>query len=105
MFYKDEHFQSTMQQLLLEVTLYNFQLFEQTPENQFSDIADLIEAFYGFNAQIVKKISSAYTDVNIDCNKLVLYGKFFFLTFFKICFFGFFVEVLITWCPRAEMML
>lgn len=76
MFYKDEHFQSTMQQLLLEVTLYNFQLFEQTPENQFSDIADLIEAFYGFNAQIVKKISSAYTDVNIDCNKLVLYGKF-----------------------------
>lgn len=77
MFYKDEHFQSTMQQLLLEVTLYNFQLFEQTPENQFSDIADLIEAFYGFNAQIVKKIASAYTDVNIDCNKLVLYGKFF----------------------------
>lgn len=64
-----------MRQLLIEVIAYNFQLFEQTPDADLSKICDVLESFYVFNTQVAKKIPQAFADVNIDCVKLIHFGK------------------------------
>lgn len=64
-----------MRQLLVEVILYNFHLFEHTADSDFSTIADVVESFYGFSAQIAKKLPQAFADDNIDCMKLIHFGE------------------------------
>lgn len=66
-----------MRQLLIQVILYNFQLIEQTPAADRSNISDVLEAFYHFNALIAKKIPQAFEDAEIDCDKLFSYGEYF----------------------------
>lgn len=77
-----------MRQLFVEVIMYNLQLFEQTADTDFSHIADVMESFYGFNSLIAKKIPQAFSDTNIDCIKLIHYGKaelmFYCMTLYKI---------------------
>lgn len=64
-----------MRQLLIQVILYNFQLIEQTPVADRSNISDVLESFLNFNALIAKKVPSAFDDPEIDCDKLISYGK------------------------------
>lgn len=66
-----------MRQLLIQVILYNFQLIEQTPAADRSGVSDVIESFLNFCALIAKKVPSAFDDNDIDCDKLVSYGKYF----------------------------
>lgn len=66
-----------MRQLLIQVILYNFQLIEQTPPADRSNISDVLESFLNFCALIAKKVPSAFDDPEIDCDKLVSYGKLF----------------------------
>lgn len=65
-----------MRQLLIQVILYNFQLFEQTPISERSSICDVLETFLNFNALIAKKVPNAFDDPEIDCDKLISYGEF-----------------------------
>lgn len=64
-----------MRQLLIQVILYNFQLIEQTPAAQRSDISDVLESFFNFCALLAKKTPTALDDSEVDCDKLVGYGK------------------------------
>lgn len=51
--------------------------FKNTPLNKYSEIADILESFYAFNAKIVKKIPLALnTNENIDFVKLIDYGMY-----------------------------
>lgn len=75
MFFNDECYKEPMKQLLLQIIAYNFNVFEQTPPNKFSDISDLLESFYSLNTKIVKKIPSAYTSENMDFTKLIDFGE------------------------------
>lgn len=75
MFFNDDGYREPMKQLLLQIIAYNFNVFEQTPPNKFSDISDLLESFYALNTKIVKKIPTAYTNENMDFLKLVDFGK------------------------------
>ncbi|CRL02034.1 CLUMA_CG015289, isoform A [Clunio marinus] len=74
MFFGDEVYKEPMKQLLLQIIIYNFNVFEQTPPNKFSDISDLMESFYALNSRIVKKIPAAYTQENMDFIKLMEYA-------------------------------
>lgn len=65
-----------MRQLLIQVILYNFQLIEQTPAADRSNISDVIETFFNFSALISKKVPNAFDDAEIDCDKLISYGKY-----------------------------
>lgn len=65
-----------MQQLLIQVIVYNLQLMEQTPDGKLSDNADVIESFYVFNSQIAKKLPRAFADTNIDSYKLITFGLY-----------------------------
>lgn len=65
-----------MRQLLIQVILYNFQLIEQTPDADRSNISDVLESFLNFNALIAKKVPNAFDDPEVDCFKLVNYGKY-----------------------------
>lgn len=65
-----------MQQLLIQVIVYNLQLMEQTPDGKMSDNADVVEAFFVFNSQIAKKLPQAYADTNIDSFKLISFGSY-----------------------------
>lgn len=64
-----------MRQLFVEVVVYNFQLFEQTPDADLSNISDVLESFYVFNSLVAKKIPQAFADANVDCIKLIHFGK------------------------------
>lgn len=64
-----------MRQLLIEVMNHNFRLIEQTPQNDLSGISDVLESFYNFNALIAKKTPEVFDDPEIDCDKLLKYGK------------------------------
>ena len=75
MFFNDEGYKEPMKQLLLQIIVYNFNVFERTPSNKFSDISDLLESFYSLNTKIVKKIPTAYTNENMDFLKLIDYGE------------------------------
>ncbi|XP_037040753.1 importin-13 [Bradysia coprophila] len=74
LFYKDAECQSIMKQCFIEVVSYNILVFEQTPDNAYSDIADLMESFCQFNSQLVNKVPLAYIDTNVDCSKLIDYA-------------------------------
>ncbi|XP_011208225.2 importin-13 isoform X1 [Bactrocera dorsalis] len=73
-FYKDEGCKSLMQQLLVELVLHSFKLFESTPENAFSNIADTIEVFYACLMQIIKKLPQALDDKAIAFDRLIYYA-------------------------------
>lgn len=75
LFYKDEQCRQIMRQLLVEVVLYHFHLFEHTLDAEFSKISDIIESFYSCCAQISKKMPQAFNEDAIDCTKLVHFGK------------------------------
>lgn len=75
MFFNDEGYKEPMKQLLLQIIVYNFNVFERTPPNKFSDVSDLLESFYALNTKIVKKIPTAYTNENMDFLKLIDYGE------------------------------
>lgn len=64
-----------MRQLLVQVILFNLQLLEQTPVFERSAISDVLESFMNFNALVAKKVPEAYNDNEIDCDKLINYGK------------------------------
>lgn len=64
-----------MRQLLVQVVLYNFQLIEQTPVPELSTSSDVLESFFNFNALVAKKIPQAFVEPEIDCEKLLAYGK------------------------------
>ncbi|XP_055905627.1 importin-13 [Eupeodes corollae] len=73
-FFKDETVKSLMQQLLVEFVMHSFKLFETTPENSFSNIAETIEMFYACLMQIIKKIPIALNDKCIAYDKLIFYA-------------------------------
>lgn len=75
MFFNDEGYKEPMKQLLFQIIVYNFNVFEHTPPNKFSDVSDLLESFYSLNTKIVKKIPTAYTNENMDFLKLIDYGN------------------------------
>lgn len=64
-----------MRQLLIEVMNHNFRLIEHTSQNDLSGISDVLESFYNFNALIAKKTPEVFDDPEIDCDKLLKYGK------------------------------
>lgn len=64
-----------MRQLFFEVISYNLNLFATIPDREFSSVADIMESFYVFNAQIVKKLPQIYGDTNTDCEKLLNFGN------------------------------
>ena len=76
LYYKNPACTPIMRQLLIQVILYNFQLFEQTPITDRSGICDVLESFLNFNALIAKKVPTAFDDPEIDCDKLIGYGEF-----------------------------
>uniref|UniRef100_A0A1B0G997 Importin-13 n=1 Tax=Glossina morsitans morsitans TaxID=37546 RepID=A0A1B0G997_GLOMM len=73
-FYKDEGCKSLMQRLLVEFVSHSFKLFESTPENGFSNIAETIEMFYACLLQIVKKIPQSLDDKAIAYDRLIFYA-------------------------------
>ncbi|XP_037947984.1 importin-13 [Teleopsis dalmanni] len=74
LFYKDESSTSLMQQLLVEFVLHSFKQFENTPENGFSNIAEIIEMFYACLTQLLKKIPQSLDDKAISYDKLIFYA-------------------------------
>lgn len=77
MFCRDEHFQGTMRHIFAEILIHMFRHFDQASD-KLSELADLVETFYGFNTKIVKRLPAAYVDCNVDCMKLIHYGKLIF---------------------------
>ncbi|XP_065354856.1 importin-13 [Calliphora vicina] len=73
-FYKDADCKSLMQQLLVEFVMHSFKLFESTPENGFSNIAETIEMFYACLMQIIKKIPQSLDDKAIRYDRLIFYA-------------------------------
>lgn len=55
---------------------YIFKLSQLTPDDQLSNISDLLEVFYSFSAHIVKKLPEAFSNPNIDCIKVLAFGRF-----------------------------
>lgn len=76
-YYREKKSTSTMQQLHVEVNSYTLRLLEATPPANMSDVTDLVESFYSFNGQVVKKIPEAYQNPGIDSTKLLTYGMVF----------------------------
>lgn len=74
-YYKNQQCQAIMRQLLVQVVLYNFQLIEQTPIQELSNIVDVLESFFNFTAMIAKKIPQGLAEQEIDNEKLMAYGK------------------------------
>ncbi|XP_055377446.1 importin-13 [Condylostylus longicornis] len=74
LFYKDESCKPMMQELFIQSVLYTVRVFEQTQENQFSNIADLIESFFSTNTQMIKKSPSIFENENVDLKKLIMYA-------------------------------
>ncbi|XP_001359959.2 importin-13 [Drosophila pseudoobscura] len=75
MFYREEGCKPYMQELLREFIKHSFKLFENTPQQNFSNISDTMEAFFGCLAQIVKKIPQALEDKTLAYDRLVYYGQ------------------------------
>lgn len=75
MFGRDEHFQGSMRHVFAEILIHVFRKFDQTQDGKLSDVSDLLETFFGFNTKIVKRLPAAYVDCNVDCIKLINYGK------------------------------
>ncbi|XP_068155353.1 importin-13 [Drosophila tropicalis] len=75
MFYKDEGCKQLMQQLLLEFILHSFKLFESTPEQNFSNISDTMETFFGCLSQIIKKIPQTLEDKTLAYDRLIYYAQ------------------------------
>ncbi|XP_073817967.1 importin-13-like protein cdm [Musca autumnalis] len=73
-FYKDEDCKALMQQLMIEFVIHSFKLFESTPENGFSNIAETIETFYSCLMQIIKKIPQSLDDKSIAYDRLIFYA-------------------------------
>uniref|UniRef100_A0A182NUZ9 Importin-13 n=1 Tax=Anopheles dirus TaxID=7168 RepID=A0A182NUZ9_9DIPT len=73
MFYKDQDSRQLMVQLFTAIMDYNFNQM-QLNIGKLSRIADLIETFYAFNTRISKKIPICYSEVQVDCMKLVDYA-------------------------------
>ncbi|XP_016949181.1 importin-13 [Drosophila biarmipes] len=75
MFFKDEGCKPLMQQLLREFIQHSFKLFESTPEQNFSNISDTMETFFGCLSQIVKKIPQVLEDKTLAYDRLVFYAQ------------------------------
>lgn len=75
MFFRDEHFQGTMRHVFAEILIHVFRQLDRTQDGKLSDVSDLLETFFGFNTKIVKGLPAAYLDCNVDCIKLINYGK------------------------------
>uniref|UniRef100_W8B5B8 Importin-13 n=1 Tax=Ceratitis capitata TaxID=7213 RepID=W8B5B8_CERCA len=73
-FYKDEGCKALMQQLLVELVVHSFKLFDSTPDDGFSNIADTIEMFYACLMQIIKKIPLALDNEAIAFDRLIYYA-------------------------------
>ncbi|XP_030373790.1 importin-13 [Scaptodrosophila lebanonensis] len=73
-FYKDDSCKALMQQLLVQFILHSFKLFDSTPENCYSNIADTIEMFYASLTQIIKKIPQALDDKTIAYDRIIYYA-------------------------------
>ncbi|XP_058055548.1 importin-13 [Anopheles bellator] len=73
MFYKDQDCRQMMVQLFTAIMEYNFAQM-QLNSDKLSRIADLIETFYAFNTRISKKIPICYSEVQVDCMKLMGYA-------------------------------
>lgn len=75
MFYKDESCKPLMQQLLREFIQHSFKVFENVPQQNFSNISDTMETFFGCSSQIVKKIPQTLEDKTIAYDRLVYYAQ------------------------------
>jgi len=75
MFFKDEGCKPLMQQLLREFIQHSFKLFESTPEQNFSNISDTMETFFGCLSQVVKKIPQVLEDKTLAYDRLVFYAQ------------------------------
>lgn len=64
-----------MKLLHAEVNAHTLRVFDATPEVNWSDISDLVESFYSFNALLMKKIPEAYTNPDLDNVRVLNYGK------------------------------
>ncbi|KAH8382844.1 hypothetical protein KR009_005580 [Drosophila setifemur] len=75
MFYKDEECKPLMQQLLREFIQHSFKVFENVPQQNFSNISDTMETFFGCSSQIVKKIPQTLEDTTVAYDRLVYYAQ------------------------------
>ncbi|XP_020815162.1 importin-13-like isoform X2 [Drosophila serrata] len=75
MFFKEEGCKQLMQQLLREFIQHSFKHFENTPEQNFSNISDTMETFFGCLSQIVKKIPQALEDKTLAYDRLIFYAQ------------------------------
>lgn len=64
-----------MRQLHVEVNACTLRLLDATPTENLSDHTDLVESFYSFNTQVVKKLPEAFVNSGIDNTKLLMYGE------------------------------
>lgn len=81
LFYHTEDCQLMMRQLLCQVIHRLFYFMDSIPMNELSGSADVLEAFFNFTCLIAKKMPQALVDEEIDCDKMVVHGKWISLSF------------------------
>lgn len=64
-----------MQQLLTEFISHSFKLFENTPQQNFSNISDTMEMFFACLTQIIKKVPQVLEDATIPYDRLIYYAQ------------------------------
>ncbi|EDW13739.1 importin-13 [Drosophila mojavensis] len=74
-FFWEENCKPMMQQLLLEFIQHSFKLFENTPQQNFSNISDTMEMFFSCLTQIVKKVPQVLEDKTIAYDRLIYYAQ------------------------------
>ncbi|XP_034486188.1 importin-13 [Drosophila innubila] len=74
-FYKEESCKPLMQQLLSEFVVYSFKLFEAVPQQNFSNISDTMEMFFGCLTQIIKKVPQVLEDKSLAYDRLIYYAQ------------------------------
>ncbi|EDV91246.1 importin-13 [Drosophila grimshawi] len=74
-FYAEESCMPLMKQLLFEFITHSFKLFENTPEQNFSNISDTMEMFFACLTQIIKKVPQVLEDKTIAYERLIYYAQ------------------------------
>lgn len=74
MFCRDEHFQSLMRNLFVEVIMNVLRMLDQTPDNKLSEQADILETFYACNTKLLKRLPVVYAELSVNCAKLIHYA-------------------------------
>ncbi|XP_020797781.1 uncharacterized protein LOC110175941 [Drosophila serrata] len=73
-FYKNDVTRPVMKELLREFIHQGFVVFEITPEESYSDIADITGSFFKYFAQIIKMAPNILMDKELPYNKLLAFA-------------------------------